>query len=750
MFVFSVLVISGFIDLGIAWTIFRLGNNSPGKNFLSSAILFSGIWTLSIGILLNTRATYTAGLSFASAAVIPFFLILFIIKFTDLNIKDFFIRGLFVIIPCIVFILSFKSGLFYTGISIDSGYIQRTDGSLSYIYNVYFLTYILILATLYILGKRKLYGNKLYQLRIIGLGIGATIFLGTLSNLILPTLGFYSLNNIGPSFTLLMSYSMIYAILKHQLFDIRVVIRKIVVYSTLLAVIFGVYAGFISLMTHYLPINPNIGSFLVAILIAVGFDPLRNWLQATTERYLFVADYNPDVELQKLNQTLTSVVDLDEALRSLMQITTSALRLDRAATLVLTQSGDAAEAESTTAVTGTAGAALADGSSSSAAPAEKTDIRVKRIQEVNFPAPKRLLSTEMTPVLRYFKEQPTIAVVELLHQEVDETLTTYEQMASKVAHDEHQAVAAQNPIFQLKRAAVERLVELKVAVVIPIVVSKKLIGIVFLGNKLSSDSFFEQDLNFLTIVGGQTANAIEKARFFEEDQLKSEFVSIASHELLTPTAAIEGYLSMILEEKMGVVDKKAETYLWTVFQSSKRLSALVKNLLSVSRIESGRIKVEPKIFDLNEVVAQQLDQLQVKATEANLYLKAKYPRHQASVFADPERVTQAVVNMISNGLKYTKQGGVTVAVVEKPRFYEVQVTDTGVGVSEADRQHLFQKFSRIETSATAGIMGTGLGLYITKAIVELMGGSVWVKSTVGQGSTFAFSVPKQKPVKTGN
>ncbi|MDO8471749.1 MAG: GAF domain-containing sensor histidine kinase, partial [bacterium] len=313
-----------------------------------------------------------------------------------------------------------------------------------------------------------------------------------------------------------------------------------------------------------------------------------------------------------------------------------------------------------------------------------------------------------------------------------------------------QVQAAQNPLFQLKRAAVDRLVELKVAVVIPIVVNKKLIGIVFLGDKLSNDSFYEQDLNFLTIVGGQTANAIEKARFFEEDQLKSEFVSIASHELLTPTAAIEGYLSMILEEKMGVVDQKAETYLWTVFQSSKRLSALVKNLLSVSRIESGRIKVEPKIFDLNEVVAQQLDQLQVKATEAKLYLKAKYPRHQASVFADPERVTQAVVNMISNGLKYTKEGGVTVAVVEKPRFYEVQVTDTGVGIAEADRQHLFQKFSRIETSATAGIMGTGLGLYITKAVVELMGGSVWVKSTVGKGSTFAFSVPKQKVVKTAN
>lgn len=341
-----------------------------------------------------------------------------------------------------------------------------------------------------------------------------------------------------------------------------------------------------------------------------------------------------------ISEDIMKTMDLDKALCSLLQSTTSALRVERAAVLILVPG-------------------------------------VNCFQAVDFPAPKRLLNVKMTPVRRYFKEHPTPVVVELLQREINKTLITYKRIVQKVARDNHQTLAAQNPAFQLKRAAVELLVELKVAIVIPIIVDQRPIGIVLLGNKLVNGSFNQRDLNFLTRAGAQTANTIKKARY------------LAPSERLTPIAAIE----------------------------------------------SGRLKITPKIFDLNEVVSQQLDHLQVKATEANLYLKGVYSKKQASVFADPKLVASAVANLIGNGLKYTKQGGVTVTVAKKPRFYEVQVTDTGVGISTANRQQLFQK------------MGTGWGLDTTKALIELMGGSVWVKSAVGRGSTFAFSVPQQQPVR---
>ncbi|HEY6072705.1 MAG TPA: HAMP domain-containing sensor histidine kinase, partial [Anaerolineales bacterium] len=226
---------------------------------------------------------------------------------------------------------------------------------------------------------------------------------------------------------------------------------------------------------------------------------------------------------------------------------------------------------------------------------------------------------------------------------------------------------------------------------------------------------------------------------------KSEFVSIASHELLTPTSTIQGYLSMILDEGMGKVDPKAREYLERVRVTSKRLTELVQDLLNVSRIESGRIKVNPQPLNLLETLRQVVEELTPQARDKGLALHLEDPSRIESkvitVFADPERVRQVLVNIIGNAVKYTPKGGVTVSIERLPRAVRVNVTDTGVGMSPEERKHLFEKFYRVQNEATRGISGTGLGLYITKNIIELMGGTITVESTAGKGSTFSFTLP---------
>ena len=623
---------------------------------------------------------------------------------------------IFIITTVLISIIMFTDKIISYAFIEDYGSNFNT-GSLFFIFAIFASIAAIYSVVVLVIKYRKYSGIEKQQVKYILYGIAFLTFFNLTFNLFIPIFTkSFIYGRFGSYSAIFLVGFIAYAILKAHLFDIRVIIRKVFLYTSLLSIVFGTYTAFAFLLTSFLPLNQTISSFLAAAVIAFGFEPLRNKLQSITEKYLFVADYNADQELKHLTETLSSVVDLDEALRQVIQHLARAMKLSRAAALVLVRDS-------------------------------KDAVTVRRIQEVAFPGAQRLMTEEYLPIVTLFLHEPRIRLVDLMQQEVDEQAVDDKTIKQRVNNDAHRDLVQGVSDKVLKKQALALLKKAKVAVVVPIMVKQKLIGLLYLGEKLSNANFFEDDLNFITIVGSQTGSAIEKARFYEEDQLKSEFVSIASHELLTPTTAIEGYLSMILDENMAKVDPKAREYLQKVYTSSKRLSALVKDLLSVSRIEAGRMKIEPKMFDLGEVVQQQVDQLVFKAKEAGLTLNYIRPKKEAMVFADPDRTAQAVVNLVGNSIKYTKQGSVTIELLDRPRHIEVTVTDTGIGIKPEDREHLFEKFQRINSADTTGIIGSGLGLYITKSIIELMNGVVTVKSTYGKGSTFAFTLPK-KPQKS--
>jgi PAS domain S-box-containing protein len=226
------------------------------------------------------------------------------------------------------------------------------------------------------------------------------------------------------------------------------------------------------------------------------------------------------------------------------------------------------------------------------------------------------------------------------------------------------------------------------------------------------------------------------------DRMKTEFISVVSHELRTPLTAIKGYVDLIVGEQTGPINATQREFLTIVQSSTSRLTALINDMLDISRIESGRVEVKREIVDYGRVVRETVQTLQGEADAQGVTIKADIPDDLPPVTGDADRIAQVLINLLSNGIKYTPRGGRVIVSFEAAETrVTTRIADTGIGISEADQQRLFQKFFRADNSTTREAGGTGLGLAITKAIVEKLHGSIWMESRPGHGSSFFFSLP---------
>jgi two-component system, OmpR family, sensor histidine kinase VicK len=238
-----------------------------------------------------------------------------------------------------------------------------------------------------------------------------------------------------------------------------------------------------------------------------------------------------------------------------------------------------------------------------------------------------------------------------------------------------------------------------------------------------------------------------------QEQQRSDFISTASHEMRTPIAAIEGYLSLALNEKTAKIDDNARNYLKKAQDATKHLGQLFADLLTSSKADDGRLSSNPVVVELGEIIAQVTEAEQFHAQEKRLQLKlqvssnnevngGKVVRPLYYTFVDPIRMTEVFQNVIDNAIKYTNDGVITVKLTGDSSVIQIQISDSGIGIPSEDIPHLFQKFYRVDNSATRTVGGTGLGLYICKRIVELYQGRIWVESNLGKGSTFFINLPR--------
>jgi K+-sensing histidine kinase KdpD len=229
----------------------------------------------------------------------------------------------------------------------------------------------------------------------------------------------------------------------------------------------------------------------------------------------------------------------------------------------------------------------------------------------------------------------------------------------------------------------------------------------------------------------------------EVDAMKDEFISMASHELRTPVTVIRGYATMMLEEavKLGVNDE-AKEYLSIIDISSERLNNLIEDLLNVSRIEQGRLKMDMKDMEIWPLVEETVKEMKIQADTKGLALSCVLEPNTASfISADKDRLKQVLINTIGNSIKYTPSGSVEVRALNRDNKLVLIIKDTGIGMTAKEREHLFEKFYRIKNKKTEDIIGTGLGLWITKQIIELMKGTIMIDSMENVGTQVTLEFP---------
>jgi signal transduction histidine kinase len=323
-----------------------------------------------------------------------------------------------------------------------------------------------------------------------------------------------------------------------------------------------------------------------------------------------------------------------------------------------------------------------------------------------------------------------------------------------------------------KNSTIELLLKLKVEILAPLNIKNKTIGLIALGAKESGDMYNDEDLKVLEVVGAQAAISLENALLYKEtkyfsvklekevakatrdlrkaniqlkklDAAKSEFISIASHQLRTPLTVIKGYISMMLEGNFGALTQAETESLEKVFLSNERLIQLVENLLNISRIESGRLQFDFKQVDLNKMIESVMEELAGNAKKKNLILQYKAPAKPIlRIKLDEEKIRQVMMNLIDNAIKYTKQGSITVKLEQLKNSVKFCVADSGMGIRPEDKVNLFKKFSRGTGTSLIHTEGTGLGLYVAHMMIEAHHGKIWAESDgEGKGSKFCFELP---------
>ncbi len=226
----------------------------------------------------------------------------------------------------------------------------------------------------------------------------------------------------------------------------------------------------------------------------------------------------------------------------------------------------------------------------------------------------------------------------------------------------------------------------------------------------------------------------------ELEQAKSDFVSTVSHELRTPLTSIKAYTATLRRQDVEFDESTRQEFLQVIEEETDRLTRLVSDILDVSRIESGRLELKKRDFDLSKLVRIIIGKLQSQFPKHEIILVS--PESIDPVCADPDKIEQVFVNLVDNAAKYSPSGGeITLTLVAQPRRVECSVKDSGVGIPSDHLAHIFEKFHRVDNRATREIYGTGLGLYVSKSIVEAHGGMIWAESEIGKGSIFHFTLP---------
>jgi signal transduction histidine kinase len=324
-----------------------------------------------------------------------------------------------------------------------------------------------------------------------------------------------------------------------------------------------------------------------------------------------------------------------------------------------------------------------------------------------------------------------------------------------------EAAARRKPvqIADMRAAAAPHVLEVVVRagfralLVVPLLGADRVVGALVVRRKQVGE-FPQSTIDLLQTFAAQSVVAIQNARLFGEieeksrelavaSQHKSQFLANMSHELRTPMNAILGYTELILDDIYGETPAKLREVLDRVQANGRHLLGLINDVLDLSKIEAGQLTLSLGDYSMKEVVQGVFSAVESLAAEKKLALKIEVPSDLPRAHGDERRITQVLLNLVGNAIKFTDKGEVAIKAAAANGTFTVQVRDTGPGIAADQQAKIFEEFQQADSSSTREKGGTGLGLAIAKRIVEMHGGRIWVDSVVGKGATFSFTLPTQ-------
>jgi signal transduction histidine kinase len=290
---------------------------------------------------------------------------------------------------------------------------------------------------------------------------------------------------------------------------------------------------------------------------------------------------------------------------------------------------------------------------------------------------------------------------------------------------------------------------------LPMIVGDKLLG-VFDVQSENANYFSEEDAHIYTTLTAQVAVALQNARLYAEqaatviqlqelDRLKSGFLANMSHELRTPLNSILGFADVMLMELDGPLTQHMSTDLKLIQKNGQHLLHLINDVLDMAKIESGRMNLNPEKFRLHDMLEEVISITSTLASERNISLRiAEDSDRDVMIYADNTRLRQVMINLVNNAIKFTEKGKIEIrAVKQDSATILITVKDTGIGIPPEKLEDVFQEFTQVDTSTTRKVGGTGLGLPISRRLIQMHGGQLWAESTgiPGEGSTFIVELP---------
>jgi len=517
--------------------------------------------------------------------------------------------------------------------------------------------------------------------------------------------------------TICLPVSFAFAILRYRLLDIDLVVNRSMVYGLLTACLAALYLLLISLLSTALGIATGSSAyplivFLSALVIGILVNPMRARIQAIIDRAFFRQQVDYQRALIQWSEELSKSIRFADLARLLLQQLPRQLLLQGAWCLVLNQEETCLEPLPVL-------ADPADAGQSDRRGADSSEAQEALSLPVNSPLATHLTQTGQTLLLD--------------GEQADPILSTWRESG--------------------------------VQLVLPLVSGGRLVGVYLLGARLSGDLYRRQELDLVRTVANQAATAIANARLYEEVHAFSQelerkvqertrelrdFISAVYHELNIPLTSIRGYLNLLVDGRAGPLDDRQQRFLQTAYTNTMRLMRLVGDLSDVSKLETGRLTIHPEPFPLPRAVEETLNSLTELIERKGLQIQVALSPDTGLVRADPQRTVQILTNLIGNACRYTPAGGrITIASSRKDGAAEITISDTGIGISHEEIDRIFERFYRSENPLVREQPGTGLGLAIAKSLVELHGGRLWVKSKVGEGSTFGFTLPLATAGGTG-